>query len=157
MWEIILKLIPPPLLLGLLIYGAIVLFWLQPVAEERMAVPYIAQCEAGNLPKIRVPKPMPKKEPETGEAEIAPMVELPLSVQVIREFKSLLGDEEKVALPYEEGGSDCACAVSRAFDQVFWPSFFHVASVRTYTPRAIQHFDQYVARETASGICTAQR
>lgn len=156
MWEIIAKLIPPPLLLGLLLYALICFLWLQPLNEERMAVAFIKQCEAGDLPAIARSKPAPEKA--AGDSLSSPAMEIPLSLQIIAELKSIVRDETAaVALPYEASGSACSCAVSRAFDRVFWPSLAHTMSVRTYTPRPIRYFDQYVAREMASGLCAAGR
>jgi hypothetical protein len=152
MLDIIAKIIPPPLLLGLLLYGLVCFVWLQPVTEERMAVAYVAQCEAGTLPDIKVPRQEPQSQRE-GDVSL-PAVELPLSLQIISELKNIFRDDAaSVALPYESGGSACSCAVAHAFDRVFWPSLFYVASLKTYLPRPIQHFDQYVGRELGSGTC----
>lgn len=156
MWEILAKIIPPPLLLGLLVYALVCFFWLQPTAEERMAGAYIAQCEAGHLPVIAKPTPAPTIRKEA-DGDVLPSVDVPVSVQVLKELRSLLQDEvSDVALPYETAGSACGCAVSRSFDRVFWPHYLHVASLGSYTPRSIRHLDQYVAREMAAGSCAGR-
>ncbi|WP_127599590.1 hypothetical protein [Nitratireductor alexandrii] len=163
MWDTLFKLLPPPVLLGLVIYSAVTFLWLQPLIERRMAdLIYIPQCERGDLPKIvsRRPDPAPPviQGPLPDGSVIpmppAPPVEPPLGVQIISGLKDLLrGDDNPYSVPAGAAGSICGCSVALAFDSVFWRSHIHVMSLRTYTPRAIRHFDERVAQARATGLC----
>ena len=151
MLELISRLIPPPLLLGLLIWGLICAIWLQPAVEKRQAAQYVAQCEAGDLPKLPSPKTVSDEAPSSSDPLPETPVAVPLSVQIVSELRGMLREERSaVPLPYQAGGSECEIAVDAALTRLFWQNLFHVMSLRQYTPRPLQHVDQYVAREMAA-------
>lgn len=160
MWDFIFKYVPPPLALGLILYSLVTFLWLQPLIERRMAdLIYIPQCEVGDLPAVSAPPPSPVSQgpmPDGSTIPLppAPPVELPLGVQIIAELKGLFRDDTNpFSVPPGATGSPCGCSVAIAFDRTFWRSHIHVMSLRTYTPRAVAHFDERIAQVLASGLC----
>lgn len=159
MWDFIFKYVPPPLLLGLIVYSCVTFLWLQPLVERRMADRiYVPQCEAGTLPSASPPQSSPPSTAPLADNAPAPVpvpvVKLPLGVQIVAALKDMLGADGTYSVPAGAlTANPCLCSVSVAFDSVFWRSHIHVMSLRTYTPRAIEHFGERVAQVLGSGIC----
>ena len=162
MWEVLSKIVPPPVLAGFLIYTAVTAIWLQPIVETRISeIKLIPACKADRLPKVAAIPPMPENRVE---GEIVNGVQrevsgsLPLGIQIMMGLKGMMGSDYDPYGKYvrRSGGDACLCSVSLAFDTVYWKHLGHVMTLRFYTPYAIKHLDERVSANLASGHCGKQ-
>lgn len=153
MWELISKLIPAPVIMGLLIWGLICAIFLQPKIEQRRAdLTYVPMCEAGHLPHVRsAPQ---TTQPTDGLAENSDP-QTPVGLQIATELRNIFrNDNEDTYVDLRYGSVDaCRCSVGVAYDRRFWPSLANVMLLGWYQPRSIAHFEVEVAKIKSSGIC----
>lgn len=150
MWDLLSKLIPVPVIAGILIWGLVCTIFLQPVIEQRRAdISYIPMCKSGKLP---VTKLSGSQQPE---GEVSASIEKPLGLQIASELRGLLRDEDErtyAAIRYS-GEDSCSCAVNVAYERHFWSSLSNIMLLGFYTPRTIAHFEVAVSKVKSSGIC----
>jgi len=155
------KIFPPALLGGIVTYGLIVMLWLQPLVESRMAIKtFIPQCET-NLNKIEVTKPAPNNSKRlqfqmmmemfkgSGLNKI-PMISQSLEVAK-RQLQAIQPKQYRSSLI--ERTSVCSCSVDKAFAEYQLRMTLHVASLRTHVPNALKSMNQTVLNIAASGQC----
>ncbi|MEP1572789.1 hypothetical protein [Roseibium album] len=151
MWDLISKIIPTPVIVGLLVWGLISAIFLQPLVEERQAnITYIPQCKAGKLPQVALRQTPRNKTPDDETETVQP----PMAVQIVSELRNIFkrDDEAYTTLRYANMDS-CSCSVGVAYERSFWPSLGNVMSFGLFEPRSIKFLEVRVAQIKASGIC----
>lgn len=150
-----LRYFPPALQAGLLLYGLVCFFWLQPLVEHRMADRTLnPHCEAVVMQwKGEVHNKATRELRKRRSA-------LDAYKRVLDEFAAIPGGEglseilddlvepgladETSHKPERELGA-CATAVATAFDQIRLPMFLHVATARQYRPASVANLAETVA------------
>lgn len=161
MFDIPTRLFPPALLGGLIVYGAIILLWLQPIIEERLAEKHlIPQCKA-NLEHTENTTPIPTN-PKRRELEMvlrtyeaSPFAQLPYVREMIINAKRMLRDMEptRPRISNIDRSNICGCSVDNALEALGPKMTLHVASLRTHTPNALKSIDQNILSIAAQGKC----
>ena len=163
MMDLPIRLFPPTLIGGLAIYAAIIMLWLQPIVETRMAEKYlIPQCKA-NLQHAEQTTPVPSN-PKQRELEFvirtyesSPLSQLPYMKDIINEAKRMLQNMQptRPRISNIDRSNICGCAVDNALNQMGLKMTLHVASLRTHTPKSLKGIDRSILSIAGQGGCGA--
>ena len=163
MMDLPIRLFPPALVGGLAIYAAIIMLWLQPIVETRMAEKHlIPQCKA-NLQHAEKSTPLPEN-PKQRELEFvirtyenSPLGQLPYMQEMISEAKRMLQTMQptRTRISNIDRSNICGCAVDSALDQLGFKMTMHVGSLRTHTPKSLKGIDQSILSIAGQGQCGA--
>lgn len=153
------RLLPPALLGGLAVYGAVTLVWLQPIVETRMAEKHlIPKCEV-NLQHAEDSVPVPddpkRRELEMLIAMYESMGRIPMLDGIVDELKRQLQymKPSRIRISNIDRTNICGCAVDNALDGLGLKMTLHVASLRTHTPNALKAIDKHVLSIAGQGQC----
>lgn len=135
------RIFPPALQVGVILYAAVCYVWLQPLVEGRLAEKLlIPKCIAHQDAKERSEPARPDK---TDPGSILDIIIPELPEEYRRTFGDIvertkrMHDDLRPARPQIRAATACGVAVASELDKANIPMFFHVMSMRAFTPRAV--------------------
>lgn len=160
------RLFPAAMAGGLAIYTLIVLLWLQPLVENRMAEKYlIPACEAGlqnseRSTPVQVDPRRHQLEAYIRMMETSGMDQIPGMQIILEQARAELRALKISRRPFSsvERNTTCGCAVNNAYEAISFPQMLmHVSTGRTYNPTQVHRasLEQSTLQYALSGQCGA--